>query len=57
MSRDPEHAYDVGQKWAEDARKDVDRGSNWYCTVPGCRNRSEWRDEETGLGVCEEHAR
>ena len=57
MSRDREHAYDVGQEWAEDARKDVDRGGGWYCTVPGCRNRSEWRDDETGLGVCEEHAR
>lgn len=52
--RDVEHARDVGDDWEEDARMSCAEEAP-ICVH--CGARSEWRDDDTGELLCEEHAR
>lgn len=54
MSHDAEHAYDVGQDWAEDARRSCVEEAP-ICVR--CGKRSEWRDDDTGELLCDGCAR
>ena len=51
MSLDEEDRRDVGDEWERDAARELS------CYAPGCGERAEWRDEDTGDWFCGGHTK